>query len=292
MSTRHSGPSAAPGAGSGDGAATRFVTVEGMRLRVRIEGRGEPLFMVMGIGGNIEMWAPLIGALEGRQTIAFDAPGTGESALPRRPLRIKDLARIAGQLLEQLEYEQVDVLGVSFGGAIAQQLAYQEPERVRKLILAATACGLGGVPGNPLTMAILLTPFRYYSRGYLDMVAPYLYGRGGDDGLTQQQRLARLHRPPNMLGYYFQMAAMAGWTSLPFLRRISQPTLVMAGTDDRILPLVNGRMLARLIPGARLHIVEGGGHLFLLDRAPESAEAIQGFLGPTPVPEGDGHDHL
>jgi len=265
------------------------VTVEGIRLRVRIEGSGEPLLLVMGIGGNIEMWAPLIGALKGRQTIAFDAPGTGESALPKRPLRIKDLARIAGRLLDQLDYGQVDVLGVSFGGAIAQQLAFQEPERVRKLILAATACGIGGVPGNPLTMAILLTPFRYYSRTYLELVAPYLYGRGGgDDGLSQQQRLARLHRPPNMLGYYFQMAAMAGWTSLPFLRRISQPTLVMAGTDDRILPLVNGRMLARLIPGARLYIVEDGGHLFLLDRARESAEAIQGFLGQAPVPEGDG----
>ncbi|MDQ6792759.1 MAG: alpha/beta fold hydrolase [Candidatus Dormibacteraeota bacterium] len=289
MSTSHSGPSAASGAGSGDGAATRFVTVEGIRLRVRIEGSGEPLLLVMGIGGNIEMWAPLIGALKGRQTIAFDAPGTGESALPKRPLRIKDLARIAGRLLDQLDYGQVDVLGVSFGGAIAQQLAFQEPERVRKLILAATACGIGGVPGNPLTMAILLTPFRYYSRTYLELVAPYLYGRGGgDDGLSQQQRLARLHRPPNMLGYYFQMAAMAGWTSLPFLRRISQPTLVMAGTDDRILPLVNGRMLARLIPGARLYIVEDGGHLFLLDRARESAEAIQGFLGQAPVPEGDG----
>jgi poly(3-hydroxyalkanoate) depolymerase len=226
------------------------------------------------------MWGPLVAALEGRQTIAFDAPGTGESALPRRPLRIKDLARIAGKLLDQLDFDRVDVLGVSFGGAVAQQLAFQEPERVRKLVLAATACGIGGVPGNPLTMAILLTPLRYYSRRYLEMVAPYLYGRGADDeGLIQQQALARLHRPPNMLGYYLQMAAMAGWTSLPFLRRISQPTLVMAGTDDRIIPLVNGRILARLIPGARLHVVEGGGHLFLLDRAPESAEAIQGFLG-------------
>jgi poly(3-hydroxyoctanoate) depolymerase len=270
----------APGAGVGGGAATRFVTVEGIRLRVRVEGSGEPLFLVMGIGGNIEMWGPLVAALEGRQTIAFDAPGTGESALPRRPLRIKDLARIAGKLLDQFGFDQVDVLGVSFGGAVAQQLAFQEPQRVRKLILAATACGIGGVPGNPLTMAILLTPLRYYSRRYLEMVAPYLYGRGADDeGLLQQQALARLHRPPNMLGYYLQMAAMAGWTSLPFLRRISQPTLVMAGADDRIIPLVNGRILVRLIPDARLHVVEGGGHLFLLDRAPESAAAIQGFLG-------------
>jgi poly(3-hydroxyoctanoate) depolymerase len=234
----------------------------------------------MGLGGNVEMWDPLVEAIEGRrQIIAYDAPGTGESELPRRPLRMRQLAGVAGGLLDELGYDRVDVLGVSFGGAVAQQLAFQAPGRVGKLILAATACGLGGVPGNPIALAILLTPFRYYSRGYLRLVAPILYGGGGGDGqLLEQQALARLHRPPSLLGYYLQMAAITGWSSLPFLRRIRQPTLVMAGDDDHIVPLINGRMLARLIPEGRLHVVRGGGHLFLLDHARESADAIQEFL--------------
>jgi pimeloyl-ACP methyl ester carboxylesterase len=75
------------------------------------------------------------------------------------------------------------------------------------------------------------------------------------------------------------MAALTGWTSLPFLGRIHQPTLVMGGSDDRIVPLINARLLKRLIPDARLYVLDGGGHLFLLDRARESAEAITGFLG-------------
>jgi poly(3-hydroxyalkanoate) depolymerase len=251
-----------------------------MRLRVRIEGKGSPLLLVMGLGGNVEMWRPLLDAMDGRQTIAFDAPGTGESDLPRRPLRMTDLAAMAGRLLDQLGHHRVDVLGVSFGGAVAQQLAIQDPRRVRRLILAATTFGLGSIPGNPLTMAILLTPLRYYSRRYLELVAPYLYGGGAEDGrLVHQQAVARLHRPPSLAGYYLQMASIAGWTSLPHLRRIRQPTLVMGGSDDRIVPLVNARILKRLIPDARLHVVDGGGHLFLLDRARESAAAITGFLG-------------
>jgi pimeloyl-ACP methyl ester carboxylesterase len=223
----------------------------------------------MGLGGNVEMWDPLVAAIGGRrQIIAYDAPGTGESELPRWPLRMGQLAGVAGGLLDQLGYDRVDVLGVSFGGAVAQQLAFQAPHRVGRLILAATACGLGAMPGNPLALAILFTPFRYYSRSYLRLV-------------LEQQAIARLQRPPSLLGYYLQMAAIAGWSSLPFLRRIRQPTLVMAGDDDHIVPLINGRMLARLIPEGRLYVVRGGGHLFLLDRARESADAIQEFLEKT-----------
>jgi poly(3-hydroxyoctanoate) depolymerase len=237
----------------------------------------------MGLGGNVEMWEPLIAAMGGgRQIITYDAPGTGESEMPRRPLRMGRLAGVVTGLLDELGYDRVDVLGVSFGGAVAQQLAVQAPDRVGRLILAATACGLGGVPGNPFALGILLTPFRYYSRSYLRLVAPILYGGGvGDGQLLEQQVLARLHRPPSLLGYYLQMAALAGWSSLPFIRRIRQPTLVMAGDDDHIVPLINGRILARLIPEARLHVLHGGGHLFLLDRARESADAIQEFLEKT-----------
>ncbi len=225
------------------------------------------------------MWGPFVQAIEGRQTIAFDAPGTGESDPPRRPLRMRGLADVAARLVDQLGYAKVDVLGVSFGGAVAQQLAFQAPERVGRLVLAATACGVGAVPGSPLALAILLTPLRYYSRPYLRLVAPYLYGGEARRGTrASRQALAAFERRPSIGGYLGQMAAITGWSSLPFLRRIRQPTLVIAGDDDPIVRLVNGRILARLIPDARLHVVRGGGHLFLLDRAQEAADVIQEFL--------------
>ena len=190
------------------------------------------------------------------------------------------MARLAGGLLDELGFEQADVLGVSLGGAIAQQLARQHPERVGGLVLAATACGLGGVPGDPLAMMILATPLRYYSRTYLRMVAPYLYGGAvrRKRGLLAQQAMARLHRPPSATGYFCQLAGAWGWSSLPWLHLLEQPTLVMAGDDDPIIPLANGRILAGMIPDARLHVGRGGGHLFLLDRARESALVIADFL--------------
>jgi poly(3-hydroxyalkanoate) depolymerase len=262
--------------------SARFITVDGVRIRVKVRGSGPPLLLVMGLGGNIEMWDPLVAALRGHQTIAYDAPGTGESDLPRGFLRPRGLAAVADRLVEGLGYGQVDVLGVSFGGGIAQQLAFQSPQRVRKLVLAATTCGVGGLPGNPLAMLALLTPLRYYSRRYLEMVAPHLYGGGARRrDFLEQQTLARLHRRPSLRGYFLQLSAAAGWSSLPFLGRIRQPTLVLAGDDDPIIPVFNGRLLARLIPDARLHVVRGGGHLFLLDRARESAALIEEFLAET-----------
>src|SRR5438132_7971459 len=132
-----------------------------MRLRVRIRGSGSPLLLVMGIGGNIEMWDPLVDALDGFETIAFDAPGTGESSRPWRPLWMTGLARVGERLLDALGYRQADVLGVSFGGGVAQQMALQAPHRVRRLVLASTSCGLGSIPGNPLVLLALGTPLRY-----------------------------------------------------------------------------------------------------------------------------------
>jgi len=258
----------------------RYLTVEGLRLRVRIRGQGRPLLLVMGLGGNIEMWEPLVEALSDFETIAFDAPGTGESDVPRWPLRMPGLARQTASLLDQLGYPQVDVLGASYGGAIAQELAYRHPDYVRRLVLAATMCGLGGVPGRPSALALLTTPYRYYSRSHLKAVAGRLYGGeiARRPELLEEHAYSRLGHAPSPRGYLWQLVAIAGWTSLPYLRRIRQPALVLTGDDDPIIRVFNGRLLARLIPRARLHIVRGGGHLFLIDQAGESAQLIRGFL--------------
>ncbi len=160
---------------------SRFVDVDGIRIRTAIRGEGQPLLLVMGIGGNMEMWHPFEQALAGSgiQTITFDAPGVGESTNWLLPRRMGGLARTVDRLIGALGYETVDVLGVSFGGALAQQLARQSPARVRRLVLAATAPGvpgLGGVPGRPSAMLALATPLRYYSPAYFRKVAPTLYG--------------------------------------------------------------------------------------------------------------------
>src|SRR5215468_2951731 len=105
-----------------------YLVVGGLRLRVRIRGKGRPILLLMGLGGNVEMWEPLVDEIADSLTIAFDAPGTGESDVPRWPLSIRALASVTAQLLDQLGHPRVDVVGVSYGGAVAQELAYRHSE--------------------------------------------------------------------------------------------------------------------------------------------------------------------
>ena len=144
------------------GWASSNVRAGGITLRVARCGEGPPLLLITGIGANIEMWGPFERVIENRELIAFDAPGAGLSERPRYPLRMRGLARVVAALLDGLGLDEVDVLGYSFGGGLAQELAYRSPDRVRRLILCATAQGLVGVPPRPLPALLLATPARYY----------------------------------------------------------------------------------------------------------------------------------
>lgn len=257
-----------------------FVDIGSLHLRVRRSGEGPPLLLINGIGAAIDMLEPLMDRLGGRELIAFDLPGTGRSSLPRLPMGMKQTALTVARLVRALGHERVDVLGYSFGGAVAQELAYRAPSCVRRLILCATTPGPPAVPPSPLVVAMMLTPARYYSRRLGGFIVPRVAGgRTARDpavlaaGLGQRQR-----HPPSLLGYGFQLSTITGWSSHRWLHRLRTPTLVLHGDDDPIAPLVNARWLAYRIPGARLHVIRGGGHLFLLDDPEAALPAIQRFL--------------
>ena len=160
------------------------------------------------------------------------------------------------------------MLGVSWGGALAQELAHRGGERVRRLVLCATATGGLIVPGDPRVLAILATPLRYWSPSYLDRVAPTLYGPevASSPELMAHQRRARFTRAPSARGYLWQVLALRRFTSLFWLHRLRQPTLVLAGDSDRIIPVANCRILARRIPNSASRSSKCG-HLFLLTHA-------------------------
>ena len=267
---------------SPDGRAIRFVDADGVRIRTAIRGSGPPLLLITGLGASLDLGAPFERemAARGVQTVSFDAPGIGESSPYRWPRRIPGVARTVEQTLDALGYDSVHVLGVSLGGVIAQQFAHQAPRRVRRLILAATGPGLGGVPGSPRALLALATPRRYYQPDYYRRIAGRVYGgtaRHDPDALLHGSP-ARFIGRPTVSGYLGQLYAITGWTSMPWLRTLRQPTLVLAGDDDPIVPLVNGRILAWCIPDARLHVVRKGGHLFLLEHPAAIAALVAGFL--------------
>ncbi len=259
-----------------------YVQVGRRRLRVMVEGSGagNPLLLINGIGATGDLFRPLRQHLDDRETIAFDAPGVGGSREPMYPPTMRSLAGTVAGLIDELGHDRVDVLGLSWGGALAQELARRHPHRVRRLVLAATLPGWTAVPGRPLALSILMSPARYYSEAYLDRVAPTLYGREIRDHRHLMKEHARLRAtlPPSQLGYAYQLAALRRWTSLPWLHRLPHRTLVLAGDDDSIVPLANGRILASRIRDAQLHVIRGGGHLFLFTRAAEMAARIRDFL--------------
>lgn len=240
-------------------------------------GQGVPLLLFNGIGGNIELLGPIAGWMPGREVITFDIPGVGHSPLPAWPYRMKGVARLAAGVLDHYGHAQADVLGVSWGGGAAQQFAHSQAARCRKLILCATSAGVFMVPARPSVLLKMTTPRRYMSRRYAKAVSGDIYG--GD--FRRDPELAAQHfkhiKWQSPLGYYLQIVAATGWTSLPWLHRLRQPTLVMAGDDDPLIPLVNARLLHKLIPRSELKIFDCG-HLFLLTRPLECARAIDEFL--------------
>ena len=243
-----------------------------------------PLLLFNGIGANMELAGLLISKLDAVETIIFDVPGAGKSPPPRFPYRMRSMARLARKLLDALGYGTVDVLGVSWGGGLAQAFAIRYPKRVRRLVLAATSMGAPALPGHPRVLLRMVHPLRYLDKGYMKRVAPELYGgdlRTHPDAIKLFTDHARAGHPT---GYKYQMLAMIGWSSLPWLWRIKQPTLVLAGNDDPLVPLINARLHAWLLRDSRLHVFDDG-HLFMLTRAQETASIIAGFLAePKPEP--------
>ena len=262
----------------------QFVDVDGVRLRASTRGAGPALLIITGLGASLELSEPFERQIvaRGRRVISFDAPGVGESTGYRWPKRMPGVARTIELLLDELGHRQVDVIGVSLGGVVAQQLAHQAPDRVRRLVLAATGpgvVGLGGIPGSPRAMLALLTRRRYQSPDYYRRVAGGLYGgmaRTDPDGLLHGS-IARFSQTPTLGGYLGQLYAISLWTGVPWLGRLRQPTLILTGDDDPIIPVANARLMHRLIRGSRLHVYPGG-HLGLLTEAAGLAPVVDGFL--------------
>ena len=272
----------------GDQLGRRNVTVGGLRIAVKQRGYStpdgpRPLLLINGIGATGELFEPFVDILEDldtREVITFDAPGVGFSTTPFYPPTLRQLAHTVAGIIDQLDHRQVDVLGLSWGGALAQEFAYRHPDKVGRLVLVATMHGWTSVPGRPAALSILMSPTRYYSPEYLHKVAPTLYGgaiRNNRELIREHARI-RASRPPSMLGYNYQMLALRRWTSWPWLCEVEQPTLIMAGDDDPIIPVVNAVAMAERIPDARLEIIEGGGHLFLYTRGAETATKLLSFL--------------
>lgn len=261
----------------------RHINVGGQLLRVGVRprraGSGPTLLLLNGIGANIELADPFVEELvhDGIEVVNFDVPGVGGSPTPPMPYRLPGLARLTARMLDALGYDEVDVLGVSWGGALAQQFARQFSHRCRRLILTSTGTGAFMVPGRPSVLLKLATPRRYLNPSRMEDIAPDIYGGKARSDPEAVRKHTGAIKARGARGYYYQLLAGTGWTSLPWLRKLRQPTLVIHGSEDPIVPVANARILAKLIPNSQLYVVEDG-HLALLTSADELAPVMERFL--------------
>ncbi|CAM2902972.1 alpha/beta fold hydrolase [Skermania piniformis] len=263
----------------------RYLAVAGQRVRVHVRfGVGDapnpvPLVLCNGIGASYEVLDPLVDALDpARTVIRFDVPGVGGSPVSPLPYGFPYLAWALGRALSRAGVDVLDILGLSWGGALAQQFAFQNPRRCRKLVLVSTGTGAIMVPGNPRVLAKMVTPRRFRDPAYAAEIAGELYGgsvrgRGAEVATIMQKQL----HGASKVGYLHQLLAGSVWTSLFALPLIRQDTLIVAGTDDPIIPMANARIMSRLLPRATVH-AHAGGHIDLVTNADELAPVIDQFL--------------
>ena len=257
-----------------------FVEAAGLQIHVarKLDRSERPLLLFNGIGANVELLTPLMEALDGIECISFDMPGIGLSEVPRMPQRFKGLAKMSAEILDHFGYGKVDVLGVSWGGAMAQEFAYRFPKRCQNLILAATTAGAVMVPGKPSVFMKLSNPKRYFDKNYLKDIAQHIYGGElRNDPELMNEYTDRVRAPKSPQGYLFQLYAASYWTSIHWLHKLKQQTLILAGTDDPLVPIVNARILHSRIPFSQLIEIDCG-HLLLMTKMDEVAPMITDFL--------------
>lgn len=267
------------------------IAADGAALAGSVEGDGAPLLLIPGLGATRRVFDGLVPALRTRhRVIRFDPRGVGDSERGTAALTMAVLAADAVAVMNVSSGpEAIDVFGASMGGVVAQQLVVDHPDRLRRLILAATQPpGAHAIPADPTTRAALLgrgarTPEEAYRIACTVLYSPQ-FQRAHPEFIENQVRVRAQHPIPARV-FRDQLAAMSAasglWDTLP---AVAAPTLVMHGTADVVSPFENANLIVRRIPGARLRSFDGSGHLFFHERPDESARVMTEFLRQDPPP--------
>jgi pimeloyl-ACP methyl ester carboxylesterase len=255
--------------------------IDGTDIYYERRGAGEPLLLLQGLGGNSLHWGEgFLGGLDDMfELVLCDYRGAGRSGALTGECTIATLADDATALLDALAIESAHVVGISMGGMVAQELALAHPERVRTLTLGCT------FPGGPeakmtdmavvgmLAEAVLSGDGeRALRAGYEAMIAPEYAADPANYALYAEVAVQYQAPVPVLMA---QLQAIGGHDTSARLAGIQAPTLVVHGTADRLLESVNGELVARLIPGARLELLEGAGHMFFWEQPERSAQLVR-----------------
>lgn len=240
------------------------------------DGTGAPVLLIAGLGSPSDMWYRLLPALTGRyRAIRFDNRGTGRTGVPPGPYPIEVMAADATAVLDAAGETRAHVIGASLGGLIAQELTLAYPDKVRSLVLACTTAGgpeAVQTPGQQLLESGGKPPPP-------EVVIPLAYAATTPRERIDEDLKMRMRHPTTPEGFLNQLAGARAYAgSYPRLGQIDVPTLIIHGTEDRLMDPRNAQMLARGMPHARIELLKGAGHVLITDELQQTAELILGFL--------------
>jgi pimeloyl-ACP methyl ester carboxylesterase len=260
---------------------------DGLKIRYEIRGAGAPLALIMGFSGSGRAWSErFLGMIEKHfRTIVIDNRGTGESDKPDQPWTLGDMAADAAAVLEHAGVARAHIYGISMGGMIAQEFALAFPGRVHGLVLGCTNCGAShSIPAKPEDVAKLvpqpgMNPVEQARMAFSAACGKAFLASSEGQAFLESQLIEQAKYPVTpMHTYQRQMEAIMGFDTFARLGAIKAPTLIIHGDDDAIVPVANAEVLRGAIPGARVHILHGAGHMFFWEQAGESVSAPAAFL--------------
>jgi pimeloyl-ACP methyl ester carboxylesterase len=252
--------------------------LDGFELHYEERGSGRPLLLVPGIPAVASDWAPLAERLSGsRRVIAYDNRGSGRSSVTPGPYTTASLAADAVALLDRLGIERADVFGMSLGGMIAQELALGWPERVDRLVLGCTHCGVRHAAPMPRETgrAFAMDTGDWAER--MRALAPLAFAPGVDTAMLERFVEKKSGDVQDADGYRAQIDAVLAHDTYDRLLEIDSPTLILTGDGDQVIPAASSDVLHERIPDSLLYVVRGAGHLFFMERPDETVRALESF---------------
>lgn len=248
-----------------------------MNVRWESHGEGTPLLLVQGLGYGRWGWDPIVPALaEHYRVLTFDNRGIGESDKPEGPYTAREMADDALQVLDEAGAERTHVVGASLGGMIAQELTVLAPERVDKLVLCCTVLRADAFPFPEATVTLFAEAATLAPEVALRRFVENALGASPPQSLVDEIFALRVANPPDPVGW--QAQAAAGTTFAGVDGVIDKPTLILHGTEDNVVDVRHAGLLAEHIPGARVELIPGAGHLFFWEKPDESVALIEEFL--------------
>jgi pimeloyl-ACP methyl ester carboxylesterase len=249
-----------------------------VKLAWESRGEGPPLLLIQGLGYGRWGWEPIVPGLAERHRVVFyDNRGIGESDKPAGPYTAAQMAGDALQVLDEAGIERAHVLGASLGGMVAQELAIAAPERVDRLILCCTTPGgPGAVPMPEVTLKLFAEAPSLAPEVALRRFIENALGADPPAAIVDELLALRIANPPDPAGWQAQAAAGMGFMGV--VAEITAPTLIVSGTADNVVDYRNAELLASRIPGSRVELLEGCGHLFFWERADECVRIVDEFL--------------